>query len=279
MAGISVVILSFNSREHVKRCLDSLVKQQHEDVEVVVVDNGSKDGTPDFIKFNYPKARLILNEKNLGAAKARNQGIEAVSGKWILTLDCDVVLEDGFIKKIVGFANSLEDSIGMIQPKILSQDDKKIYSAGIRISFLKRFHDIAKGMTDVEKFNIPVPVYGACCAAALYRRKMLEEAKDNYGYFDERLFFLFEDADLSWRAQKKGWICRYYPVAKCYHYGNSSFTDKKSRQFLSFRNRQLMILKNQNLLVTLLMIPLYLVYDLPRFLILAFKFKCRFPKI
>lgn len=278
MSGISVIILTFNSREYIKPCLDSLFNQQHGDVEVIVIDNGSKDGTLDFIKANYPKVRLIANKENLGASKAKNQGIKAACGEWILTLDCDVVLEEGFMRKIVEFANNLQDSIGMIQPKILTQDKKKIYSSGIHISWLRRFYDIGKGSPDTQRFNSSGPIFGACCAAALYRRKMLEDLKDSHGYFDERFFFLFEDADLSWRAQKNGWVCMYYPQARCFHNGNSSSTDKKTRQILSFRNRQLTILKNQNPAVTLLMFPLYLAYDLSRFLILAVKFKCKFPK-
>lgn len=279
MPDISVIILTFNSREYIKLCLDSLFNQQYGNIEVIVVDNGSKDGTAGFIRENYPQVRLITNEKNLGVSYARNQGINIALHKWILTLDCDSVLTDGFIKKIMEFANNSKDSIGMIQPKILTQNSKEIYSCGIYRSWLSRFYDIGKGLPDSQKFTVEGSIFGACCASALYRRKMLEDLKDGYGYFDERFFFLFEDADLSWRAQKKGWGCMYYPRIRCFHNGNSSSTDKKTRQFLSFRNRQLMIFKNQRFFITLLMFPLYLVYDLPRFLMLAVKFKCKFPKL
>ncbi|PIQ87811.1 MAG: glycosyl transferase [Candidatus Omnitrophica bacterium CG11_big_fil_rev_8_21_14_0_20_43_6] len=278
MPAISVVVLTYNSRDYLKSCLDALFNQLSGDGEVVLVDNGSEDATPDFIKANYPRVRLIENSENLGAAKARNQGIEAAGGEWILTLDCDVVLEEGFMSKIVEFAKNSPDSTGMIQPKILSGDGTKIYSCGIYAAWLGRFYDIGKGSFDRSRFNRQAPVFGACCAAALYRRKMLETVKDRYGYFDQRFFFLFEDADLSWRAKRQGWVCRYYPEVKCYHQANSSATGQGIRQFLSFRNRQLTILKNQNLLLTFFMLPLYLAYDLPRFLILAIKFKCKFPK-
>ncbi len=274
----SIIVVTFNSAKFIKPCLDSIFNQRYEGLEVVVVDNGSKDQTLDFIKENYPKVRLITNKKNLGACQAKNQGIEIASSEWILTLDCDVVLGGGFIREIMEFANNSGDSIGMIQPKILTQGKKEIYSCGIHLSWLSRFHDTGKGLADRQRFDVALPVFGACCAAALYRRKMLEELKDRYGYFDQRFFFLFEDADLSWRAQKRGWFCAYYPKPRCFHDGNSSSTDKKTRQILSFRNRQLTILKNQNPILILLMFPLYLVYDLPRFLILAVKFKCKFPK-
>jgi len=275
---LSIIVVTFNSGKYIKPCLDSIFNQGYEDLEVIVVENGSREATADFIKDNYPQVRLIANKKNLGACQAKNQGIETASSEWILTLDCDVVLEDGFIREIMEFANNSRNTLGMIQPKILTQDKKEIYSCGIRISWLSRFHDIGKGLADTQRFDVRLPIFGACCAAALYRRKMLEDVKDRYGYFDQRFFFLFEDADLSWRAQKRGWLCMYYPKLRCFHSGNSSSTDKKTRQILSFRNRQLTILKNQNLILILLMFPLYLVYDLPRFLILAAKFNCKFPK-
>ncbi len=278
MSEISVIILTFNSREYIEPCLVSLFNQGQDDVEVIVIDNGSEDNTIDLIKSNYPQAKLIANRENVGASKAKNQGIEASSARWILTLDCDVVLEDGFIKKAKDLINNSKDSIGLIQPMILSRDKKSIYSCGIRYSWLERFHDIGKGRFDTIEFNTTKLIFGACCAAALYRRKTLEDLKDDHGYFDERFFFLFEDADLSWRAQKKGWFCLYYPELKCFHHGNSSSTDKNTRHYLSLLNRQMMILKNQNFIKTLFKSPLYLIYDLPRFLVLAIKFRFKFPK-
>jgi len=275
---LSIIVVTFNSAKYIKPCLDSLFNQGYEGLEVIVVDNGSTDQTLDFIKEDYPKVSLIVNKKNLGACQAKNQGIEIASGEWVLTLDCDVILADGFIRKIMEFATNSTAALGTIQPKILTADKKEISSCGIRLSWLSRFHDIGKGLADRQRSNVSLPVFGACCAAALYRRKMLEDVKDRHGYFDQRFFFLFEDADLSWRAQKRGWLCMYYPELRCFHGGNSSATDKKTRQILSFRNRQLTIFKNQNLILILLMLPLYLIYDLPRFLMLAAKFKGKFPK-
>ena len=278
MINLSVIIPTCNSAKFIIPCLDSVFKQKTPSLEIILVDNASGDNTVSLVRKYYSQVKIIENKSNLGACKARNQALASTSGEWILTLDCDVVLKDDFLLTLLKIAKDSPPEVGIFAPKILDMKDGKIYSAGIRLSFLKRFHDIAKGMPDSQKFNTPKFIFGACCAAALYRRKMLEVVKDRHGYFDERFFFLFEDADLSWRAQKKGWVCRYCPQVKCYHYGNSSLTNDLSRQFLSFRNRQLAILKNQNSIVTLLMLPLYLVYDLPRFLILLVRFKFKFPK-
>ena len=90
MAEISIVIITFDSERYIKSCLDSIWSQDYRDFEVIIVDNGSQDGTVDFIKENYLHCILIENKENLGACKARNQGIKIAQGKWILTLDCDI---------------------------------------------------------------------------------------------------------------------------------------------------------------------------------------------
>ncbi len=245
MIEISVVILTFNSVELIRYCLDTIFAQDYRNCEVIVVDNGSNDGTVDFIKKEYSQVILIENKENLGAAKARNQAIEIAQGKWILALDCDVILEKGFLNKIMSFVKNSDKSIGMFQAKILNMD-KTIYSCGIYLSRLRRFYDIGKGRFDNGKFDVSKYIFGACSAAGLYNRQMLEQIREETGYFDERFFFLVEDVDLAWRAQRKGWKALFYPEAICYHYGNSSSSDRPLRQFLCWRNRKF-ILKKQRL--------------------------------
>lgn len=251
--------------------MDSVFNQDYQGLEVIVVDNGSRDDIVDFIKKNYPQVILIENKENLGAAKARNQGIEVSKGKWILTLDCDIILGNNFLDKIIKFAEEIEDSVGIFQPKILNIDKRTVYSCGIYLSkLLRRFYDIGKGKFDNGQFNTSKYIFGACSAAALYKRKMLDEIKEKTGYFDERFFFLVEDVDLSWRAQRRGWKTFYCPEALCYHAGNSSKTSKKTRRYLCFRNRYLLLLKNDVKKTNLLLL---LVYDIPRFLFLLFSTK------
>lgn len=263
---LSIIILTLNSRKFIELCLNSVFAQEWQDFEVIIIDNGSKDGTPHFIRENYPEVILIENKHNLGACKARNQGIEKAKGEWILTLDCDVILEKDFIKKIMAFAGEQDKSIGMFQPKILNIDRKTIYSCGIYLSKLKRFYDIGKGKIDNEQFGRVNYIFGACSAASLCRRDMLQGIKEDSGYFDERFFFLVEDVDLAWRVQKKGWKAVYYPQTICYHAGNSSNTPKKLRQYLCFRNRYYMLIKNKSLLSLIVHFFLSLPYDMPRLL-------------
>lgn len=267
---LSVIILTFNSRKFIKPCLDSVYDYDYNHFEVIVVDNGSKDNTADFVKKKYPQVLLIENKKNLGACRARNQGIDVSSGKWVLTLDCDVVLGSCFLSKVLEAINNVSPEVGMIQPKILTINKKAIYSCGIYLSrLLRRFYDVGKGKGDSEQFNKAKYIFGGCSAATIYRRKMLEEIREGTGYFDERFFFLLEDVDLAWRAQGRGWKALYYPKAVSYHYGNSSSFNKTFRQFLCWRNRNLMLKKHRMNVFRLAII--YLIYDLPRmaFLVLT----------
>lgn len=259
---ISVIILTLNSLKFIKPCLDSILSQDVDLTEIIVVDNGSVDGTGIFIRENYPQVSLIQNKANLGAAKARNQGIQAAKGEWIFSLDCDTVLEKKFFCNIENAIKILTAGTGMIQPKILQADRKTIYSAGIFVSYLRKFCDIGKGQKDLKQFNKSKYIFGACSAAALYKKDMLDEIKQVTGYFDERFFFLFEDVDLSWRAQNQGWQALFYPDAVCYHYGNSSTTSKRIRQYLCLRNRYFTLLKNDLLKKYILA---FIFYDLPRF--------------
>lgn len=281
MAKISIVIITFNSKFFIRECLDSLFSQGGvQDFEVIVVDNGSSDGTPGLLKANYPRAVLIENNLNLGACKARNQGIERSKGEWVLTLDCDVILEKDFLKSAVEFLGLSDNpSLGMLQPKVLFEDGKTIYSCGIFLSWLRRFHDLGKGRKDSAKFNNPKSIFGTCSAAAFYRRKMLEEIRESTGYFDERFLFLVEDVDLSWRGQRKGWKAVYYPQSKCFHCGNSSKTEKKLRQYLCLRNRWFMLKKNEGVISILIRMPFYLIYDFPRLLMVLFNYKGRPPSL
>lgn len=270
---LSVIILTFNSREFIASCLNSLFAQDYQGLEVIVIDNGSNDRTVSFIEENYPRVRLIQNRENLGACKARNQGVAISKGEFILTLDCDVILEKDFLKKIMTFVVDSEKAVGMFQPKVLNTDNKTIYSCGIYLSGLRRFYDIGKGRHNNGRFNAVKRIFGACSAAALYRRECLKEIREDAGYFDERFFFLVEDVDLAWRAQRKGWTALYYPEAVCYHAGNSSGTPKKIRQYLCFRNRYYMLSKNQVLRFKIIHHLLSLPYDLPRFLYFLIKNK------
>lgn len=270
MAEISIIIPVYNGINFIEGCLDSITLQTYKEFEIIVVDNGSTDNTPFLIEENYSRVRVVKNKKNLGTCKARNQAIEITQGKWVLSLDCDIILEKNFLAKIIMFANKSEESIGMFQPKILKSDKKMIYSCGIYLSKLRRFYDIGWGKFDNGESNDSEYIFGVCSAAALYKREMLEDIKQDGQYFDEDFFFLVEDVDVAWRAQRNGWRAISFPDAVCYHYGDSSGFGKQYRQYLSFRNRYFLILKNEDARGVVKIILLLIIYDIPRLFYLLF---------
>ena len=275
---LSVVILTCNSRKYVEACLDSVAAQGARDVEVLIVDNASTDGTKEWIKEHWPQALLIENQNNFGASKARNQGIERSNGEWVLALDSDVILEKGFIESFQAVQSRFAKDVGMVQPNVLNRDGKTIYSQGIYLSALRRFFDLNRGKPRSFTGN-KKKIIGPCSAAAFYRRSMLEALKEKTGYFDERFFFLVEDADLAWRATRAGWKVFFDPRMVCFHTGNSSATGKKLRQYLSFRNRHWMIAKNESSMGKAILFVIALPYELARILYMALFNKYLWTKV
>lgn len=261
---ISIVIVTFNSCSSIRPCLESVAGQGDRDFEIIVVDNGSSDDTVEIVRKSSPRAKLIINQSNLGACKARNQGIEISAGEWVLTLDCDTVLSPDFFLKICPSLETLPKETGILQPKILSGDRKKVYSCGIYLSWWRRFYDIGRGKEDTARMKEAKYIFGACSACALFKRRMLDDIKEDTGFFDERFFFLVEDVDLAWRARRKGWRCLFIPQALCYHQGDSSGTNKRFRQYLSFRNRYYAIAKNEGIGNYCRKVFPLVCYDLPR---------------
>ena len=266
---LSVVVLTYNSQNHIRACLDSVFRQRMGDLEIVVVDNASWDKTREVVREHYPGVKLIENRENLGASKARDQGIESSSGEWVLALDNDVVLEDGFLAEFERARKGFSSDIGMVQPNVLNADGKTVYSQGIHLSVCRRFHDLNRGRPKEGPGLSEKKIIGPCSAAALYRRSMLDAIREKTGFFDERFFFLVEDVDLAWRAQRAGWKVQFCPDMTCCHTGNSSNTEGKFRQYLCFRNRHWMIQKNETFWGKVRVYALSLPYELARGFYLA----------
>lgn len=263
MNKASIVIVTYNSSPYIEPCLDSILTQGFKDYEVIVIDNASKDATKSILRAKYPNVVLIENPKNFGTCKARNQGIAKAKGKFILCLDHDVRLVGNFLADIYNTIGS-QDNLGAVGPKILMRDGKTVYSRGVRLSYLRRFHDIGSGKTDEAKLEQKKYVFGISAAAAIYRKEALESIKQGGEYFDEDFFYFLEDIDLSWRMQKKGWRILYTPQVECLHSGGRSRNKDKISQYLCMRNRYLLIMKNESLLGFLRLFIVFFVYDLWR---------------
>jgi len=177
MPKVSIIIVTHNSEEIIKDCLNSVYSQEFKDFEVIVVDNNSEDRTKEFIKENFPQIKLIENKKNLGFCKANNQGIEISQGKYVLTLNSDVILEKKFLSELMKEVENSPSEIGMFSPKILKMDKKTIDSTGIILTRIRRFYNRGDGEIDFGQYDDKKNIFGPSAACALYKREMLEKIK------------------------------------------------------------------------------------------------------
>lgn len=206
-----MVIPNFNGKRYLRDCLTSLRSQTLRGFETIVVDNGSKDGSLEYLKTHFPWVQVIKNRKNLGFAGGINTGIMQAKGKYILTLNNDTKLDNNFLEKLVGPMES-DREIGMCAPKMLFFDGR-INSTGICISLSGAAWDRGMFEPDVGQYDSSEEVFGACAGAALYRKKMLDEI----GLFEEDFYLFMEDVDLAFRGRLAGWKCLYVPDARVHH--------------------------------------------------------------
>jgi hypothetical protein len=259
---ISIIIVSWNSRGYLKRGLDSIFNQNLEDIEIILIDNGSSDATCQFVRDNFPSVKVIRNEKNMGACFARNQGIRLAKGEYMIFMDCDAELDMDFLSNLKIILNDLPRNIGGLSPKIINRHSGRIFSCGLRISSELRVYDIGRDRPS-QMFSRPFDIDGPNSCCAIFSKECLEAIKDK-GYFDEDFFFLFEDADVALRLINKGYGSLFVPQLICFHCGNSSRTSRQKRRYLCFRNRLYMIFKNNTLgqLYSFLLRSFF--YDFPR---------------
>jgi len=211
MELISVIVLNYNGKGFLDGCLTSLASQTYSDFEVIVVDNGSRDGSPEYIEDNYPWVRLAKNNENLWFAGGTNAGIRAAKGEFILTLNNDSRADSRFIEELI--KPMADPEVGVCAAKMLFPDGR-INSAGICISRSGAAWDRGMFEPDRGQYEFVEEVFGACAGAALYRREMMDEI----GLFDEDFFLYLEDVDLAFRARLAGWKCLYVPGARVIHH-------------------------------------------------------------
>jgi len=238
---ISVIIPNLNGKKYLAICLDSLCRQTYKDFEMILVDNGSTDDSVNFVEKNYPGVKIIRLTENKGFSAAVNIGIKTARGELIALLNNDAKTTPTWLEKLSGPLFEVND-IGFCASKILKWDNPGyIDSTGIKVTLCGAIENRGAGQRDGEVFNKEIEVFGACAAAALYRRSMLEET----GLFDEDFFAYFEDVDLSFRAQLMGYKCLYLPDAVVYHVGGGTAKERKSL-FLryAYRNWIGVIIKN-----------------------------------
>lgn len=209
---ISVVIVTFNGKKFLEDCLSSLTRQTFRDFEIILVDNGSSDGTAEYIRKQFPLVILIESGKNLGFSGGTNAGIRAARGEFIFTLNNDTIACSHTLKELIQ-PMLTDPKVGMCGTKMIFPDHR-INSTAICISKSGAAWDRGMGERDCGQYDVEEEVFGPCAGAALYRRTMLDEI----GLFDEDFFLFLEDVDLAFRGRLAGWKCMYVPTARVIHF-------------------------------------------------------------
>ena len=255
---VSLVIPNWNGLRHLRTCLDAALAQTVSSCEVVLVDNGSTDGSAEFVARNYPQVRILRKEQNLGFAAATNLGIRNTQGDYVATLNNDTEAQPTWLESLVQAMESASD-VGMCASKMLFYDRRDIVnSAGIAVDKAGIAWDRDGGATDSANDLQPCEIFGPCAGAALYRRAVL----DQVGLFDEDFFSYLEDVDLAWRGQALGWRCMYVPAARVYHVHSATGQEGSPlKNYLLGRNKWWTIVKNYPWPQWLAHAPTIMAYD------------------
>jgi GT2 family glycosyltransferase len=263
---LSVVIVNWNSREDLEACLASLEVQTHTDLEVIVIDNGSTDGSIERVKERFPQFTLVEAGENLGFAEGCNRGIARSTGEWVALLNNDAVADPGWAARLVEAAERAPEDCGMLQSAMYFLDrPDTINSLGLFLTHtggaIDRYEG-ARGRRLVDE-AIFCPTGGA----AAYRRAMLEAIKLPVGYFDREYFMYSEDFDLGWRGQLAGWKAKLVSESIVFHKFHGSTVRRGRAWFvvMSRTNRLRTLLKNASPAFLLRTAP-YSAYELAELL-------------
>lgn len=250
MPTVSVHIVTYNSAQYIRRCLESVFQQTHPISQVIVIDNASTDSTFEIVKTTGNNIRLVRNEANTGFAPAHNQAMALSDSDYYLVLNPDVVLHQDYVASIIKQMER-DDKIGSATGKLLLQSDPtKVDSTGIVMNKARRAFDRGAG-EDAERWNDSGEVFGVSGAAALYAKRMVDDIRVQGEFFDEDFFAYKEDVDVAWRARLLGWKAYYVADATAYHVrGWKQGARGKQPLFVrrhSYINRYKMMYKNDSL--------------------------------
>jgi hypothetical protein len=236
---ISVVVVNWNRKELLRACLDSIERQGEAAFEVIVVDNGSNDGSAEMAETEFG-VRVIRNRENRGFCAANNQGIAAAQGDFVALINNDAEAAEGWLAALHRACSGAPD-IGMAASKVLVwEDPSRIDKTGHLIFPDGQNRGRGSGAADRGQYDREEEVLWPDGCAALYRKAMLDEI----GGFDEDFFAYGDDAELGLRARIAGWRCVYTPLAVARHHRGSTLgKDSVRRLELIERNRLLLAIK------------------------------------
>lgn len=265
---VSVVIPNFNGIAFLDSVLASLEGQTLSNFEVILVDNGSTDGSCSFVTANYPWVHLIELSENFGFCGAVNAGIRAAKAPYVLLLNNDTEVKEDFVEEMLAAIRRHKNAFSCGARMVQYHDRDKLDDVGNYYCALGWSFARGRGK-DIHAYETEDRIFSACAGAAIYRKKILEKI----GYFDEEHFAYLEDTDIGYRARIYGYENWYAPKAIVYHVGSgtsgSRYNQFKTRY--SSRNNIYLIYKNMPLLQIILNLPFLVAGFLVKFLFFAVK--------
>lgn len=238
---VSVVVPNYNGIVFVERCFKALIKDAPK-AELLLVDNGSTDGSRELTARRFPQVRIIALKENYGFCRAANEGMKAASSPYVILLNNDTEVLPGFTKALVS-ALQLEPRAFSAGAKMIQlHHPEKIDDAGNFYCALGWAFARGKDKS-VEYYEEPDEIFAACGGAVIYRKAVLERI----GYLDESHFAYLEDIDLGWRAKTAGWKNIYAPEAKVLHVGSGTSGSRYNEFKVSLSSRNSIYLAYKNM--------------------------------
>ncbi|HSW37377.1 MAG TPA: glycosyltransferase family 2 protein [Candidatus Saccharimonadales bacterium] len=239
---VCVVIPNWNGEDYIVDCLNSL-RAQTVARHVIVVDNGSRDGSVQVIERQFPEVKLIINDRNLGFAEGVNIGIRAAiqaNYKYVALLNNDAVAHPDWLKNLLDFMEK-HDEFAIATPKLLDVGGKTIDGTGEVYTIWGIHYPRGRGEKDLAAYDNQREVFGASGGASIYRLAALKQI----GLFDKDFFAYYEDIDLSFRAQLAGWKVAFVPAAEVYHHISASSSRIKGfATYQTLKNLPFVVIKN-----------------------------------
>ncbi len=252
---VSIIIVNFNQKQLTLDCLKSLQKISYPNYEIVLVDNGSTDGSPGIIKIKFPKARQIELKENTGFVGGNNAGLKIAKGEYVLFLNNDTKVTSNFLEPLVEDFQK-DKTLGIVQSKILVMDQPELLDNVASYQTFNGFLFHEGYLQPKNQYNDFVTSFSAKGACMMVRRNVLK-----LGAFDKDYFAYFEETDLCWRAWILGYKVGFEPRSVIYHKMGATSLVMRSAfvHYHSFKNRIRTILKNADFVTLIYMFPIHVV--------------------
>ncbi len=248
---VSVIVLNYNGRELLRKCLQSIFRTNYLNYEVIVVDNGSSDESGTMVERDFPRSRLIRNQRNFGYSKGNNVGILSTTGEFVVLLNNDTTVHSEWLSELI--KEAIKNKMCFHQPKILISGTNKINSAGNFIQLFGFAFPRGVGEVDTGEYDKTCEVSYASGACVLGSRMLVEDV----GLLDECFFTFYEDVNWGWRTLMRGHKTVYVPSAVVYHEWGASWGRNMSHEKFSLieRSRIASIFRNYSSKSLTIMLP------------------------